>query len=73
MLPANIGKTRKPQKDALYSREELEVISKHKQEYRDQTTQEMQGEILRSKVLVDLFNYWLWEGKAPADEEECTI
>jgi len=73
MLPANLGKSRKPRKDALYSREEILVISKYKEEYKEQTTREMRAEILKRKILVDLFNYWLREGKAPVDEEQCII
>src|SRR5258705_13454407 len=71
MLLANIGKSRKPRKDALYSLEEIKVISKHKQEYREQTTQPLQAEIFTSKILVDLFNYWLRVGKAPREWHGC--
>jgi hypothetical protein len=62
-------KIRKPRKDALYSREELEVINKYREEYRQQTTRELRAAVLKTKILVDLFNFWLQQGRAPADEE----
>lgn len=62
-------KQRKPRKDALYSREEMEVISKHKQEYRLQTTREKRAHVFQSKILVDLFNFWLENGKEMGNDE----
>ena len=71
MLPANLGKSRKPRKDALYSREEIKVISKYKEEYKQQTTPQMQGMIFKTKILVNMFNYWVDNGNEPGGEEEC--
>jgi hypothetical protein len=65
-----IPKTRKSRKDSRYSREEMQVISKYKQEYREQTTRELRGNVFKAKILVDLFNLWLEEGKAPDTEED---
>jgi hypothetical protein len=69
-MSLNIPKTRKPRKDALYSREELKIISKYKEEYREQTTREMRGHVFKTKILVDIFNFWLAEGSAPLEEAE---
>ena len=63
-------KTRRPRKDALYSRAEMVVINRHKEEYRQQTTRELRANVLKTKILVDLFNFWLEQGKAPDNEEE---
>ena len=59
-------------KDAFYSREELSVIGKYKEEYREQTTREARAEILKTKILPDIFNFWLEKGTAPKGEEEST-
>lgn len=69
-MSSNIPQQRKPRKDALYSREELSVISKHKEEYRQQTTRELRAHLIKTKILVDIFNFWLAQGNAPVDEEE---
>lgn len=62
--------TKQPRKDALYSREELSVINVHKEEYRQQTTRELRAEVFKTKILLDLFNFWLSKGRAPVGEEE---
>lgn len=66
----NIPKIRKARKDALYSRDKLNVISKYKEEYRQQTTHEMRGQVFKTKILVDIFNFWLAQGEEPVDEAE---
>jgi hypothetical protein len=63
-------KARKPRKDSRYSREEMQVIGKHKQEYREQTTRELRANIFKAKILVDLYNLWLKQGRTPTTEEE---
>ena len=65
-----IPKTRKSRKDSRYSREEMQVISKYKQEYREQTTRELRGNVFKAKILVDLFNLWLEQGKAPDTDDD---
>ncbi len=65
-------KTRKPRKDAYYTREEIRVINIHKEEYKQQTTRELRGHIFKTKILVDLFNLWVEQGNAPDNEEEST-
>ena len=62
--------TRKPRKDALYSREEMQVISKYKEEYKEQTTQALRAHVLKNKILVDIFNYWDDIGNIPTNEED---
>jgi hypothetical protein len=62
---------RKPRRDALYSREEIAVLSKYKAEYKDQTTKPLRANVLRNKILVDIFNYWDVQKTLPADEEAC--
>jgi hypothetical protein len=48
----------------------MEVINIHKEEYKQQTTRELRANILKTKILVDLFNFWLRQGKAPQEEGE---
>jgi len=66
-----IPTTRKPRRGALYSREEIEVISKYKPEYKEQTTRALRAHVLRNKILVDIFNYWDVQGTLPLDEAVC--
>jgi len=66
-----IPETRRARRGATYSREELEVISKYKDEYKEQTTRPLRAHVLRNKILVDLFNYWWQENTLPTDEEGC--
>jgi hypothetical protein len=61
---------RKARRDALYSQAEMEVLNRHKEEYRQQTTRELRANVMRTKLLVDLFNYWLEQGTGPENEEE---
>jgi hypothetical protein len=48
----------------------MDVINKYKEEYRAQTTRELRGHVFKTKILVDLFNLWLAQGKAPEREED---
>ena len=66
-----IPTTRKPRRGALYSREEIAVLSKYKAEYKDQTTKPLRAHVLQNKILVDIFNYWDVQKTLPADEEAC--
>jgi hypothetical protein len=63
-----IPTTKQPRKGSRYSREEIVVISKYKAEYKDQTTRALRANVLRNKILVDLFNYWDVKGTLPLDE-----
>ena len=65
-----IPSTKQPRKGTLYSRAEIVVISKYKAEYKDQTTRALRANVLRTKILVDLFNYWDVEKTLPSDEAE---
>ena len=66
-----IPTTKQPRKGTLYTREELAVISKYKAEYKEQTTRALRANVLRRKILVDLFNYWDVRGTLPTDETVC--
>jgi hypothetical protein len=66
-----IPKTKQPRRGILYSRAEIVVISKYKAEYKDQTTRTLRANVLRNKILVDLFNYWDAEKSLPLDEVVC--
>jgi hypothetical protein len=69
-MSSNPQKTKRPRKDAAYSCEEMDIINIHKEEYREQTTRELRANVLKTKILVDLFNLWVRQGKAPQDEGE---
>jgi hypothetical protein len=66
-----IPTTKQPRRGALYSREEISIFSKHKAEYKDQTTRALRAHVLRNKILVDIFNYWDAQGMLPSDEAVC--
>ena len=63
-------KARKPRKDALYNQEEMKILNRYKDEYRGLTTPELRGDLIRSHVLQDIFNYWTSQGSAPTTEDE---
>ena len=63
-----IPTTKKPRRGALYTREEIKVISKYKDEYKDQTTRALRAHVFRTKILVDIFNYWDVNGTLPSVE-----
>lgn len=57
-----------PRRGTLYSNGELKVISIYKAEYKEQTTRALRANVLRNKILVDLFNYWDVQNMLPLDE-----
>jgi hypothetical protein len=67
-----LPKAKQPRKDAKYSADEIAVMNKYKEEYREQTSREMRAHVLKTKILVDLFNHWLDKGKIPDSTEEET-
>lgn len=66
-----IPTTRRPRQGTRYSREELVVMSRYKAEYKEQTTKALRAHVFRTKILVDMFNYWDKEGTLPLEEELC--
>jgi len=64
-----IPDTRRVRRDAIYSREELTVIGKYKDEYKTQTTREARKFCMK-KILLDMFTYWDERGNIAADEED---
>lgn len=69
-MSSNLLKVRKPRRDGLYTAKEMEIINKYKEEYREQSTRELRADIIWTKILADLFNYWVDIGKAPNNEDE---
>jgi hypothetical protein len=67
-----IPTTRRPRQGTRYSREELVVMSRYKAEYKEQTTKALRAHVFRTKILVDMFNYWDKEGTLPLEDESCT-
>jgi hypothetical protein len=63
-----IPTTKLPRRGTLYSQEEILVISKYKAEYKEQTTRPLRANVLRNKILVDLFNHWDAQKTLPLDE-----
>lgn len=69
--PSNApSNARKPRKDARYSREEMTILIEYKEEYREQTTRELRANIIRTKILPRLYNFWVANGTGPKDENE---
>jgi len=60
----------KPRRGSRYTEAERKVLSKYKDEYRSKTTAQEREQLLKQKVLVDIFNYWFSkEGTFPSEEE----
>jgi hypothetical protein len=71
IMSHRIPTAKKPRRGAFYSREEITVLSKYKEEYKDQTTKPLRANVLRTKILVDIFNYWDVQGTLPLEEGQC--
>ena len=64
-----IPDTRRQRRDAIYTKEEMTVIGKYKEEYRTRTTKEERKHVMM-KILLDIFTYWDERGNIAADDEE---
>ena len=60
---------RRPRRDAVYTREEMNVFGKYKKEYKALATKEMRKPMMK-KILFDLFSFWDQQGNIAADEED---
>ena len=60
---------RGPQKKGRYSTEEKEVLNKYKHDYRKTTTTEERYDLLRDRILVDIFNFWYAKGEVTPNIE----
>ena len=69
------NKPRKPRKQSEYSTQERSIMSKYKEEYKAKTGKEREN-VLRGKVLVDIFNFWHSKGvelDEPETEKRITV
>ena len=64
---AELTTLKRPHTNALYGRDEMRILNKHKVEYLEQTTPQLRADVFRSKILVDIFNYWIDEGTLPRE------
>jgi hypothetical protein len=62
-------RTRRPRGDCKYTREETAILSKYKAQYQKTTTYAERDVLLRTKICVDLFNYWIDKGVRIEEEE----
>jgi hypothetical protein len=60
---------RGPRKKGRYSTEEKEVLNKYKHDYRKTTTTEERYDLLRNRILVDIFNFWYAKGEVTPNIE----
>lgn len=51
-------KSRQARGDCQYTPQELAVLNKHKAAYRKTTTHAQRDQMMRTKIYVDIFNYW---------------
>lgn len=65
-----IPTAKQPRRGALYSRDEILVIRKYKDEYKDQTTKALRANVMRA-ILGDMFNHWQALKTLPSDEATC--
>ena len=54
--------TWKPRKESIYNAEEWAILCQYKEEYCLKATCEEWVALVRSKILVDMFNYWSGKG-----------
>ena len=47
------------------------VLSKYKEEYKNQNTRALRAHTLRTKILVDMFNFWDVQETLPLEEVLC--
>src|SRR6202171_5244540 len=71
IMPQLVPNTNRPRRDAIYSKEEMVVLGKYKDEYKTQTTKEMRKHAMK-KILLAIFTYWDDRGNIAADEEDNT-
>ena len=62
-----IPTAKQPRQGTLYSWGEIQAISKYKAKNKKQA---LRANVLRNKILVDLFNYWDVQNMLPSDEVE---
>lgn len=48
-------------------------MNKYKQEYMTQPTRELRANVIKNKILPDLYNYWVQLGTAPRSAEESLV
>ena len=60
---------RGPRKKEQYSTGEKDVLNKYKHDYRKTTTKEERYDLLRNRILVDIFNFWYAKGEVTPDIE----
>jgi hypothetical protein len=61
---------RSPRKKRKYSSDEITVLEKYKDKYRDKMTTNDRQSILQDFILVDIFNFWYEKGEITADISE---
>jgi hypothetical protein len=62
------NKPRKGRKECQYTKQEIAVMAKYKDEFKTTTGKE-RDHVLRGKLLVDLFNFWHKRGRHVAKED----
>lgn len=63
--------TRQTRSDSRYNDAERAIIGVYKTEYREQTTRDSRGKVMKEKILPAIFNYWTERrgGEIFSDEE----
>src|ERR1700734_724030 len=65
-----VGKKTKKARKNQFTREEIDVLEKYKKEYRKMTTTEDRHALIRTHILVNIFNYWFSKGVVPKEVSE---
>lgn len=66
----SIHRTARTRHSFIYQLEERRVLNTYREEFRGEPDHKERRTIFKSKVLVDIFNYWHSQKKAPADGAE---
>jgi hypothetical protein len=65
-----VGKKTKKARKNQFTREEIDVLDKYKKEYRKMTTTDARHALIRTHILVDIFNYWFGKGVISEEVDE---
>ena len=65
-----VGKKTKKARKNQFTREEIDILDKYKKEYRKITTTDARHALIRTHILVDIFNYWFGKGVISEEVDE---
>lgn len=68
----NVHRTRRTRRESIYTAAERRILKTYKEEYRQLPSADERASLFKSKILVDLFNHWVLQGKEPGNDLDST-